>query len=186
MTIAEITAIESARNNANQFNIVHFVKEANGFYRAHDWSAWLLKNFPINDVISEMAVTAKRLKDGYIDVFVGFPATSLKKYIPEAESSGFTVVDDNHFTISVELPAEIGEVSFDNLNAMKEEWKSKLPLSENKKQKREDKEIHDQAPRIMRITDTLTQIISLPIEDMSPREAWETLRNLRKQVSAMF
>lgn len=186
MTISEIRELEGARKESSQFNVVHFLKEGGGFYRAHDWSAWLLKTFPINDVVANMSVTAKRLKDGYVDAFVGFPATSMKKYIPDAESSGFNPIDDNHFTVSVEIPTEIGEVSFDNLNRMKEEWKATLQLSENKKQHREEREIAEQEPRITRISDVLSRVISFPLESKSPIEAWEFLRQLRHQIAAMY
>lgn len=185
MTIAEIIELESARKEPEQWNIVHFVREGNGFYRAHDWSAWLLKAFPFNDAIANMGVTAKRLKDGYIDAFVGFPATSLTKYIPNAQTAGFTPIDDSHFTVTVELPVEIGDVSYENLNRIKEEWKANLKVTD-KKQQREERELQDKAPKITRISDVLSYIVSIPMEDISPREAYDILKDLRRKVSAMF
>lgn len=176
--------MESARQEAGQFNVVHFVKEGNGFYRAHDWSAWLLKSFPPNDLVANMGVTAKRRKDGYIDAFVGFPATSLKKYIPDAEQAGFTVIDDNHFTVTVELPAEIGEVTFDNLNTKKEEWKQSLPLQDKKN--REEREVQEHAPRFMRMSDIVGRLVSLPMEEISPKDAYNILRDLRRQAIALY
>lgn len=185
MTIAEIISIESARQDAEQFNVVHFIKEGNGFYRAHDWSAWLLKTCPLNDLVANMGVTAKRQKDGYIDAFVGFPATSLKKYLPDAEQLGFAVIDDNHFTVTVELPAEIGEVSFDNLNRKKEEWKQSLPL-QDKKKNREEREVQEAVPRFMRMSDIVGRLVSLPMEDISPKEAYDILRDLRRQAIGLY
>lgn len=185
MTIAEIISLETDRKSPEQFNVVHFLKEGNGFFRAHDWSAWLLKNFPINDLVANMGVTAKRQKDGYVDAFVGFPATSLKKYIPEAEQVGFTVIDDNHFTVTVELPAEIGEVSFDNLNTKKEEWKQSLPI-QDKKKNREEHEVQEHAPRFMRMSDIVGRLVSLPMEDVSPKEAYDILRELRRQAIGLY
>lgn len=185
MTIAEIIELESSRKSSEQFNVVHFVKEGNGFFRAHDWSAWLLKTFPLNAAIANMGVTAKRNKDGYIDAFVGFPATSIKKYIPDAEAASFNQVDDNHFTVSVEISPEIGEVSFENLNRIKDEWKATLKVSD-KKQQREERELQEQAPKITRISDVLSYIVSIPMEDISPREAYDILKDLRRKVSAMF
>ncbi|MBR1500061.1 MAG: hypothetical protein IJ615_10630 [Bacteroidaceae bacterium] len=186
MTIAEIKELESARQNPEQFNVVHFLKENNGYCRAHDWSAWLLKTFPPNDALGDLGVAAKRIKDGYIDAFVGFPATSLKKFIPEAEPYSFTPVDDNHFTITVEIPAEVGEVSYENLSKMKEEWKNGLKLQDSKKQRREDREAQEHAPRIVRFTDIIARIVALPLEDLTPREAYDILRELRREVSSMF
>lgn len=185
MTIEEIRNLEENRS-ADQLNVVHFVKEGNGFYRAHDFSAWLLKTFPPNDVIADMSVSAKRQKNGYVDAFVGFPATSLKKYIPDAEAAGFNVVDDAHFTVTVEPTADYGDATYENYAKLKDDWKNSLPVTENKKPQREEREVHQQAPRIARFTDIISRLVSLPIEDMSPREAYEYLRDLRRQVAGMF
>jgi hypothetical protein len=186
MTIAEIIKLEGERQDPSQWNLIHLVKEGD-FYRAHDWSAWLMSAFPIGEAIEKpLKVIAKKLKDGYIDAFLGFPASSIGKYIPNNGSVDFRPVSDTQIDVAIEIPAEIGEVSFDNLSRMKEDWITSLPLIEGKKQKREDREVQEQAPRIVRFSDILSRIVSLPIEDMSPKDAWETLRDLRRQVSAMF
>lgn len=89
MTIAEIIEIESARKEPEQWNVVHLLKEGE-FYRAHDWSAWLMSVFPFGEALNKpLHITAKRLKDGYIDAWVGFPATSIGKYIPNDGSVEF-------------------------------------------------------------------------------------------------
>ena len=59
-------------------------------------------------------------------------------------------------------------------------------MNEQKKTKREDREVSEAAPRITRMSDVLARIVSYPIESKSPMEAWEFLRQLRQQVSAMF
>lgn len=186
MTIAEITAIENERQESGQWNVIHFIKEGE-FYRAHDWSAWLLSAFPFGEAVEKpLKVIAKRMKDGYVDVFLGFPASSIGKYIPTDGSVDFKPVSDTQIDVSIEIPSGIGEVSFDSLNRMKEEWKSSLPIQDSKKQMREDREVYEQAPRITRFSDILSRLVSLPMEDLSPREAWDILRDLRRQASAMF
>lgn len=184
MTIAEIIKIETARQEAESWNVVHLLKEGD-FYRAHDWSAWLMSVFPFGEALEKpLKVIAKKLKDGYIDAFLGFPASSIRKYIPDGME--YCIVSDTQIDVKVEIPAEIGDVSFDNLNGMKEAWKANLPLQEGKKQRREERETADQAPRIIRFTDVINRIVALPMEDMSPMEAWNFLRDLRRQISAMF
>jgi len=186
MTIAEIIGIETKREEAAQWNVIHLIKEGD-WYRAHDWSAWLMTVFPFGEALEKpLKVLAKKLKDGYIDAFLGFPASSIGKYIPNDGSVEFQPISDTQIDVKIELPAEIGEVTFDNLNKLKEDWKNALPLVESRKQKREDRETTAQAPRIVRFSDLIARIISLPIEDMSPKDAWEELRDLRRQVSAMF
>jgi hypothetical protein len=82
MTIAEIRKIEEEREGS--LGVIHLQKEGS-FYHANDWSAWLMTKYPIGEAANKpMTVTAKKLKDGYIHAFVGFPATSLAKYVPIA------------------------------------------------------------------------------------------------------
>ena len=186
MTIAEIIELESARQQPEQWNVIHLLKEGD-FYRAHDWSAWLMSAFPFGEAAEKpLKVIAKKLKDGYVDTWLGFPASSIGKYVPNDGSVDFKPVSDTQIDISIELPADIGEVSFESLNNLKEQWKSSLPVAENKKQRREDREAHEQAPRIMRFSDILARIVSIPMEEISPKEAYDILRDLRRQVSAMF
>lgn len=184
MQIAEIIAIETARQEPDTWNVIHLLKEGD-FYRAHDWSAWLMSAFPFGEAQEKpLKVIAKKLKDGYIDTFCGFPASSIGKYIPQGMD--FMPVSDVQIDVRIEIPAEIGEVSFEALNSLKEEWKNSIPLQENKKQKREEREAAVQAPRIMRISDIMARIISLPMEELSPKEAWDVLRDLRRQISALY
>ena len=185
MTIAEIIAIETNRKEAGQWNVIHFVKDGD-FYRAHDWSAWLMSACPFGEAVNKpLKVIAKKMKDGYVDAWCGFPASSLGKYIPNDGSVDFKPVSDNQIDVSVELPADIGDVSFENLLALKEEWKNALPLI-GKKQRREDREVAELAPRTVRFSDVIFRIMAIPIEDTSPKEAWDILRDLRREISAMF
>ena len=183
MTIAEIIAIESARQEQEQLNVIHLIKEGD-FYRAHDWSAWLMSAFPFGETLEKpLKVLAKKLKDGYIDAFCGFPASSIGKYIPQ--DMEFNPVNDTQIDVKVTLPDGF-DATFDAMSKKKEDWKLSLPLVENKKHKREDHEIQEQAPRIIRFTDIISRIVSLPMDEISPREALDILRNIRRQVIALF
>ncbi len=187
MTIAEIIEIESARKNPEDWNVIHLIKENGEWYRAHDWSAWLMSEFPFGEALNKpLHITARKLKEGYIDAWVGFPATSLLKYIPKDGTVEFNPVSSTQIDVKVEIPAEIGEVSFDNLNRMKEEWKAKLQLTESKKQRREEREVAEVVQPIMKISDIMSRVLSFPLESKSPMEAYEFLRQLRRQVAAMF
>lgn len=184
MTIAEIIALETARQEESQLNVIHLLKEGD-FYRAHDWSAWLMSAYPIVENLDKpLKVLAKKLKDGYVDAWIGFPASSLGKYIPNDGSIEFKAVSDNQLDVTIQLPADV-EKDFESMNKMKEDWKASLAITV-KKQARENREIQEQAPRIIRFSDIISSLISLPIEDMSPRDAWDYLRDLRRQVTAMF
>ena len=91
MTIADIIELENNRKSPDTFGRIHFIKEGN-FYRAHDISAWLITMMPFSETIKNVSIIAKKLKDGYIDAFIGFPLTSLDKYIPNDGSVTFVPI----------------------------------------------------------------------------------------------
>ena len=91
MTIADIIELENNRKSPDSFGRIHFIKEGN-FYRAHDISAWLITMMPFSEAIKNVSIIAKKLKDGYIDAFIGFPLTSLDKYIPNDGSVTFVPI----------------------------------------------------------------------------------------------
>lgn len=182
MSINEIRQIEENREGA--LNVVHLELEGN-FYHANDWSAWLMTKYPIGEAVNKpMTVTAKKLKDGYIQAFVGFPAKSMTKYIPNDGSVEFTSVTDT--LVDVTLPIDFGDTPAEDIRKEVDAWKESLKLSETKKQKREDREIQTQAPRITRFSDIIGRIIAIQMEDISPQQAYDILRDLRKQTVALF
>lgn len=186
MTIAEIVDLESQRTSPEQYGVVHLVKEQS-FYRAHDWSAWLMSMFPVGEAANNpLRVSAKKLKDGYIEAWVGFPVTSLGKFIPDDGSVVFTPVSDNQIDVTVSLPEELLSEDSDTIRALVDEWKGQQPLNDGKKQKREEREVADVAPKVTRISDVLGRILSFPLESKSPMEAYDFLRILRQQVAGLF
>lgn len=182
MTIQEIRSIEENRKPAD-FGVIHLLKEGN-FYRAHDWSAWLMKTFPLTE--HQMTLTAKQLKDGYFEVWVGFPCSSISKFVPQVDGIQFLPVDDTRIDVVITLPEDVVSQSYEAVRDLVEQWKQAQPVTENKKQKREEREVVEVAPRIMRISDVMGRVLSFPLESKSPMEAWEFLRQLRQQVAAMF
>ena len=164
--------------------VIHLQKEGS-FYHANDWSAWLMTKYPIGEAVNKpMAVTAKKLKDGYIHAFVGFPATSFSKYVHNDGSVTFKPFSDTQIDVTLNL--EFGDATVEQVRTMVDKWKESLPLTESRKQYREDRDVQTQAPRITRISDIIARIVSLPMEDISPKQAYDFLRDLRRDVSAIF
>lgn len=185
MAIQEISKIEEARTFGN-LGVVHLFREGN-FYRAYDWSAWLMSSFPIGESKNKpLQVSAKQSKEGYITAWVGFPVSSLNKFIPDEEIQLFNPIGDKQIDVTFNLPEEFVKADVDKIREAVDEWKRTIPLSENKKQKREGQEMAEMAPRVTRITDVLSCILSFPLESKSPLEAWEFLRQLRRQVTAIY
>ena len=184
MTITEIRNLEEKRANASDFKTVHLIKEGD-FYRAHDWSAWLLTFYPVSkDTEKSLKVLSKKSKDGYIDVFCGFPCSSMNKYIPNDDSIEFVPVSDG--MIDVIIPnTDLDNTTYQEIRTKIDEWKETIPQTE-KKQKREEREIQEQFPKITKFSDIISKIISVPIEDISPRQAYDILRELRREVVQLF
>lgn len=186
MSIAEIVEIESNRKSPEQYGIVHLMKEDN-FYRAHDWSAWLMSQFPIGEAVnSPLRISAKKLKDGYIKTWVGFPVTSLGKYVPDNGEVVFSPVSDTQIDVTISLPEEYQNADYEALRNAVDEWKAQLPLNDDRRRKRDEREVSEAAPRVMRISDVLGRILSFPLESKSPIEAYDFLRDLRQKVVEMF
>lgn len=182
MKLIEIRQLEETREG--QMNVVHLIKEG-AFYHAYDWSAWLMSKFAIGEAKNKpMVVTASKLNDDYINAFVGFPATSIGKYVPNSEIVEFRPVEDTQ--IDIVMNVDLGDATVEDIRKMVDEWKESLPLRMTKKQSREDKGVSKSAPRIMCITDIISRVISIPLEDISPKQAYDILRDLRRDISALF
>ena len=144
-----------------------------------------MTKYPIGEAaVKPMIITAKKLKDGYIHVFVGFPATSIGKFIPNDGSVEFEPKTDNQ--IDVSLNVDFGNTTEEEIRKMVDEWKLTLPITDTKKQNRENNTFTENVPRITRLSDIAIRVISLPLEEISPKEAYDILRDLRKQISAIF
>ena len=185
MTIAEIIELENKRPTPDTFGRIHFIKEGN-FYRAHDISAWLIAMMPFSENIKNINIIAKKHKDGYIDAFIGFPLTSLDKYIPNDGSVTFVPISDTMIDVMITPTDDILASDFDTIRKSVDDWKQTLPLKAEKPERRENREASEAQPRITRISDVINQVLAFPLESKSPMEAYDFLRQLRKEVVALY
>jgi len=185
MTIAEIIELENNRKSPDMFGRIHFIKEGN-FYRAHDISAWIIATMPFSENIKNINIIAKKHKDGYIDAFIGFPLTSLDKYIPNDGSVTFIPISDMMIDVMITPTDDILASDFETIRKTVDDWKQTLPLKADKPEKRESREVSEAQPRITRISDVINSILSFPLESKSPMEAYDFLRQLRKEVVALY
>ena len=184
MTIADIIKIETDRQDPKKFGVVHLIKEGN-FYHANDWSAWLMTQFPVGAAKEKgITPTTKRLKDGYIHTFVGFPVSSIGKYMPQEETAGFNPVSDTQ--IDVTLNVDFGDATYEDVRGQVDKWKESLPLTESKPQKRESRETSELAPRATRLSDVVARILSFPLANKSPMDAWEFVRKMQQEAAQLF
>lgn len=208
-TYKEIFEIEKQREDAAQWNIIHLFKDGNS-YKAYEWSAWLAREYATTEEwrkqvgVKQLSPVHKEVRQttGSI-IFVGFPMTSIDKFIPKNMQVSFTPVDDNRIDIAIELPAEqMGEMKYDQLLERVQDWKKQFPM----RKANGDKDgaggsagkaggdaaddllslLTGQPVRPMRMSDILAQIVALPLDDITPNDALKVLRILKRQCSALF
>lgn len=205
-TYKEIFEIEKQREDSTQWNVIHLFRDGNS-YKAYEWSAWLCREFATSEewrkqvAVNQLTPVHKAVKQstGSI-IFVGFPMTSIDKFIQKDTQISFTPVGDNRIDIAIELPADqMDEMTLEKLQKKVQEWKKQFPVRAGKGDTPqptaggESSEISELmkmisgAPfRPMRMSDILAQINALPIEDVTPNEALKILRILKRQCAALF
>lgn len=186
--ISEILEIEKERSDVNTWNVIHLFKEG-GFYRAYEWSAWLIVSVAYSDEVRKgsadrkpLNVSRKKTKSGDNDfAFVGFPLKSLEKFIPY--QTGFKPINDTQIDVSIELPATDTGLSLEMLTQAFEEWKQAIPISEDKTKREAD----DQARASPRsLTAIMSQVLSYPLENRTPMDAMAFLSTLKQQLAALI
>lgn len=183
MSNKEIMAVEGNRQNDATWNLVHLFKEGT-FYRIYDWSAWIFMNFPVGANAEKPLNITKSVKGDSTVVFVGFPVSSQSKYIPDGLS--FEAVSDTQIDIRIPLPEDFFNESYESLLQKKAAWINGTPVSESKRQKREDNAVTVQSPKSFGLLSVFGNLLALDMGAISPNDALGILRDLRKQVSVLL
>ena len=177
--IAEILSIEKERSDASTQQIVHLFKEG-GFYRAYNWSAWILVMMlraKEHDEKKQLCVSRKTIKSSGDDfVFVGFPLKSINKFIPQDVQ--FTPVNDSQIDMVIDPTSFDTELSIDAF----EEWKKSFPISE-KKEKPTDTAASQ--PR-QGLTALMSEVLKYPLESRTPLQNTEFISYLKQQLASLL
>ena len=132
--LVEVFTQEWDRENPSEWSKIHLYKMGD-FWRAYEWSAWLISVISYNDNVrmttkdrKPLHVTRMRRTDveDATYCFVGFPVKSVEKYIPERET--FESIDDKHVVITIALPTPTdgSEVTFERLKEAVEKWRENV------------------------------------------------------------
>ena len=139
-SLTEVFAIESDRATSDKWNKIHLFKMGD-FWRAYEWSAWLISVITYNDAARQATKDRKplhvtRMERSDIEgtyCFVGFPVRSLEKYIPTREN--FESIDDKHVVVTITLPqpTDGSELNEDLLVTAVNQWREGIELKKKKK-----------------------------------------------------
>jgi len=183
------------RESSAEWNKIHLYKMGD-FWRAYEWSAWLISVISYNDNVrmttkdrKPLHVTRMRRTDveDATYCFVGFPVKSVEKYIPKRET--FESVDDKHvvFTIAMPTPTDGSEVTFERLKEAVEKWKESYDI----KVPRPKKEKPSAATGPMAVArpsgaGILVQIMSYPLAERTAVDNIAFISSLKNQITAIL
>lgn len=125
--LKDILEIERRRIPQGPHNTIYLFPEGT-FYRAYEWSAWLCCRY-----MNQFKATRREMKGemGETVVFIGFPITSLGKFLPEDAQ----VSSNEDKSVSIALPVSVfreGEDTDASGDAFRH-WKKSIPLAVTRK-----------------------------------------------------
>ena len=177
--LKDILETERNRVEKGQFGTIYLFPEGT-FYRAYEWSAWLCCRF-----INQFKATRREVKGelGETVVFIGFPITSLGKFLPEEAQ----MVANEDKSVSITLAMEMFQGA-DNtaLKQSFEEWKSGIPLvAPRKGSLKEDlKNMQDNQPH--RMSEVMLRILAFPVEQKTPMECMAFIADVKQQLALLL
>ena len=193
-SLTEVFAIESDRATSDKWNKIHLFKMGD-FWRAYEWSAWLISVITYNDAARQATKDRKpiyvtRMKRTDIEgtyCFVGFPVRSLEKYIPTREN--FESIDDKHVVVTITLPqpTDGSELNEELLVTAVNQWREGIELKKKKKDKADssadDSMAGNQHPTGNGI---LSQIMAYPLSERTAIENIQFIQSLKQQVATIL
>ena len=176
--LKEILETEGERATLQQCAALHLFREGS-FYRAYEWSAWLMVHF-----FPDMKVTHRILKGGEDIVFVGFPLTSLERYTPE----GAAVSPSGDREVAMAMPGGVfpPDTGVESLQTDYANWKQAQPLTEASKKREEETKTRAERNAHSRLTDIMLRILAYPVEQHSPMECMAFLSEMKQQISEIL
>ena len=176
MRLTPALEFEKLRKDPESWNKIFLHKDGK-FFRAYEWSAWLIKTVVCTEEMQkergdQKMLTANRYvtkKGEYVSV--GFPLESLAKFMIGFEDFDPNTVDD-----------------YAELLAVFEEWKHALPEKDTKqaqKASRTTSNVDTDGGRVG-MFQILSQVLSYPIESKTPAENAEFIATLKRQLSSLL
>jgi hypothetical protein len=191
MRITPALEFEKLRQDPESWNKIYLHKDGK-FFRAYEWSAWLIKTVVCTEEIQKERGDSKMLTaNRYVSkkgeyVSVGFPLESLAKFMIGFDDFDPNTVDD-YATFTIQTYDE-ESASYDDLLAAFEEWKHALPEKDTKqsqKSNRTGSNIDTEGGR-MGMFQIMSQVLSYPIESKTPADNAEFIAMLKRQLSSLL
>jgi len=191
MKLSPALEYEKLRQEADSWNKIFLHKDGK-FFRAYEWSAWLIKTLVCSEEFQKQRGDVKILAaNRYVTkkgeyVSVGFPLESLAKYMPSFGDVDFSTIED-YAEFTVTLPCE-GDVTYEQLQKAFLDWKQSLPEKDTRgsqKPSHHPAHIDTEGGRVG-IFQILSQVLSYPLESKTPADNYDFIAMLRRQLAALL
>jgi hypothetical protein len=161
------------------------------FFRAYEWSAWLIKTVVCTENMQKERGDAKMLAaNRYVTkkgeyASVGFPLESLSKFMV-----GFNDFDMNPDEDYAEFRLTVFDAettTYEEIEAQFEAWKQSLPEKSTATVQKPGRTSNiDTENGRVGMFQILSQVIAYPIESKTPAENAEFIAMLKKQLSSLL
>lgn len=188
--LTDVLAIEADRHDPDKWNKIHLFKIGD-FWRAYEWSAWLIAVVTYNDEVrmgtkDRKPIQVTRMNRTDIEgtyCFVGFPVRSIEKYIPRRDN--FESVDDKHVVVTISLPqsSDGTAVTEEMLTKALGQWKESIEI---KKKKDKKEQSAAEQPSAMPTGGVLSQIMAYPLSERTAIENIQFIQSLKQQISTVL
>lgn len=180
--LKEILEIEKKRNSQGPYNAIYLFPEGT-FYRAYEWSAWLCCRY-MNQFKATRREQKTELTDDTTTVFIGFPVTSLAKYLPEGAQT--VTNDDKSVVISLSSNVFHETEKAESLLEDFRNWKSAVPMAQPRKATLRDdvKGKADIQPH--RLSEVMLRVIAFPVEQKTPMECMAFIAEIKQQLTSLL
>ena len=182
--IKDIVEQEQQRVSSGVRRELHLWSEGT-FLRAYGWSAWLACRF-----LHDFKVNKRQFKGVESPVvFIGFPASSLPKWIPEGAEQ--EAVGEKHLVLR--LPEQMLAATLETIDQDYVQWCDAIPLTTAKDRSRqgtssttESSECVSLKGDVATLTGIMQRILAFPIESKSPMESMQFIADVKQRLAALI
>lgn len=191
MRLTPALEFEKLRKDTESWNKIFLHKDGK-FFRAYEWSAWLIKTVVCTEDMQKERGDAKMLTaNRYVTkkgeyASVGFPLESMAKFMVGFDNFDPNTVEDYaEFTLTA-FDAET--TSYEEIEAAFEAWKQSLPEKSTATVQKPGRTVSNVDTENGRVGlfQILSQVLAYPIESKTPSENAEFIAMLKKQLSSLL
>lgn len=192
MKLSPALEYEKLRQEPDSWTKIFLHKDGK-FFRAYEWSAWLIKTLVCTEEFQKERGDVKILAaNRYVTkkgeyVSVGFPLESLSKYMPSFGDVDFSAIED-YATFTVEMNTGEEPPTYEELLESFERWKQSLPEKDTKNSGRTSRSVPniDTEGGRVGMFQMLSQVLSYPLESRTPSDNADFIAKLKRQLSSLL